>query len=233
MARYYTTPFVRWQLQSDPQYLTKDLHLFGQVLRSEMKEKMKTRDTEQRSGNDNKEIREKKAKEIGKISEDLLKKLDTALYFICVAYHEEVLATAQASGTLPSAKDLCDKKTIRDHYFLPDDQQTNYFFVSARKSENQKLENPNIPPTLHSVSDKDGFQLWIVKKLQPHQESPTYHFVKNYLLHAVLIFGAMGLLAYAWGRFVRRESRSKSDSGEKASPEPRDTLRPSRKGRPR
>lgn len=193
-------------------YLTKDLRLLGQVLRLEMKEKMGSGNTEQRSGADDKEIKEEKAREIGEISEGLLEKL-SPFYFICVAYRGEVLATAtnpRASGGRLSADYLCDRDTIRNHAVLPDGQEMNYYYVSARK-----LGDKDIPPTLHSLNDEDGngFHLWVVKELQQKQLVPTYYFVKDNLLPAVLILGAIGLPAYAWGRFVRRESRSKSDSG--------------------
>lgn len=200
ITAFYGYTFHSYLEKTKP-YLTKDLRLLGQVLRSEMKEKMGNGDTEQRSGNDDERIREK-AKKIGNISKDLLEKLETPLYFICVAYGGEVLATATPPKVFApqlSADYLCDKGTIRNHAFSPGgDQRKNFYNVSARK-----LGDQNIPPTLHSVNDGDetGFHLWMVKRLQPGQADPIYDFVKNDLLYVMLILGIIVLLTYAPGAF--------------------------------
>ena len=171
-------------LEQTKPYLTKDLRLLSQVLRLEMKEKLGNGDTEQQ-----------KANNISNISEGLLGNLRTTLYFICIAYGGKVLARAtppQAPGDL-SAEYLCDENTIRNHVGSPGDQGKKFYNVSARKSGNL-----NIPPTLHSVDDEDGggFHLWVVKILQPEQESPTYYFVRNNLAYIVLILGAIVLPTY-------------------------------------
>lgn len=181
-------------LEQTKPYRTKDLRLLSEVLRLEMKEKLGNGDTEQRSGNDDERIKEK-ANNISNISEGLLGNLRTAFYFICIAYGGKVLARAtppQAPRDL-SAEYLCDENTIRNHALSPGDQQKKFYNVSARK-----LGNLNIPPTFHSVNDEDesGLHLWVVKILQPEQESPTYYFVRNNPAYIVLILGAIVLPTY-------------------------------------
>ena len=199
--------------QTEP-YLTLDPYLLGRVLRLEMKEGMQNGDTEQRSGDDNKRIKDK-AETIRNVSQDLLTKLNTTWYFVCVAHGGKLLATASGvPDRLLSADHFCHKDTIQNYINFPGNQQKKYHVVPARKSGNLV-----IPPTLHFVNDEDesGFHLWVVKRLQPEQAYPADSLVRDDPVRVVLILGTMVLLTYALGRFVRRKSRSKSDPGGKGA----------------
>ena len=175
---------------------------------------MENGDTRQQSGDDDKRIQEK-AKTIHKVSQEMLTRLNTPWYFVCVARGGKLLATA--SGVPDhrlSADDLCDENIIQNYAHGSGNLRKKYHVVPARKSG-----NVDIPPTLHFVNDGDesGFHLWVVKRLQSEQADPAYSFVRNDPVRVVLILGTMVLLTYVLGRFVRRKSRSKSDSGGKGA----------------
>ena len=197
--------------QTEP-YLTQEPYLLSRILRLEMKEGMKNGDTRQRSGDDDERI-EEKAETIRKVSQNLLTRLNTPWYFVCVAHGGKLLRTASGvPDRSPSADDLCDKNLIENYVHVSGNLQKKHHIVPGHKSGNL-----DIFPTLHFVNDEDGsgFHLWVVKRLQPEQADPAYSLVRDDPVRVVLILGTMVLLTYALGRFVRRKSRSKSDSGGK------------------